>query len=99
MRKLGEHEGPADADWDNGCDWSGLAWLVRAFIHIPFLPHLQNRLRVQHKSVWSYFTGQRSSPLTPELPGTAARQPTSATARFVRPSVQALARRESGKHD
>lgn len=50
-----------------------LTWLVWAFIHILSLPQLQNRLRVQHQWVWSYFTGQRSSRLIPEpplMPGT-----------------------------
>jgi NADH:ubiquinone reductase (H+-translocating) len=53
-----------------------LTWLVWAFIHILSLPQLQNRLRVQHQWVWSYFTGQRSSRLIPEpplTPGTEAR--------------------------
>jgi NADH:ubiquinone reductase (H+-translocating) len=45
-----------------------LTWLVWAFIHILSLPQLQNRLRVQHQWVWSYFTGQRSSRLIPEPP-------------------------------
>jgi hypothetical protein len=58
-------QGP-DAVWDNGCDRAGLTWLVWALIHILSLPQLQNRLRVQHQSVWSYFTGQRSSRLIPE---------------------------------
>jgi NADH dehydrogenase len=53
-----------------------LTWLVWAFIHILSLPQLQNRLRVQHQWLWSYFTGQRSSRLIPEppwTPGTEAR--------------------------
>jgi acyl-CoA synthetase (AMP-forming)/AMP-acid ligase II len=40
------------------------------------LPQLQNRLRVRHQWVWSYFTGQRSSRLIlepPLTPGTEAR--------------------------
>jgi NADH:ubiquinone reductase (H+-translocating) len=45
-----------------------LTWLVWAFIHILSLPQLQNRLRVQHQWLWSYFTGQRSSRLIPEPP-------------------------------
>jgi NADH dehydrogenase len=45
-----------------------LTWLVWAFVHILSLPQLQNRLRVQHQWLWSYFTGQRSSRLIPELP-------------------------------
>ena len=47
-----------------------LTWLVWAFVHILSLPQLQNRLRVQHQWVWSYFTGQRSSRLIPEPPRT-----------------------------
>jgi len=43
-----------------------LTWLVWAFVHILSLPQLQNRLRVQHQWLWSYFTGQRSSRLIPE---------------------------------
>src|SRR5262249_34229874 len=45
-----------------------VTWLVWAFIHILSLPLLQNRLRVQRQWLWSYFTGQRSSRLIPELP-------------------------------
>ena len=47
-----------------------LTWMVWAFIHILFLPQLQNRLRVQRQWFWSYFTGQRSSRLIPEPPRT-----------------------------
>jgi NADH dehydrogenase len=43
-----------------------LTWLMWAFVHILSLPQLQNRLRVQHQWLWSYFTGQRSSRLIPE---------------------------------
>src|SRR5262245_848969 len=43
-------------------------WLVWAFVHILSLPQLQNRLRVQHQWLWSYFTGKRSSRLIPEPP-------------------------------
>jgi NADH:ubiquinone reductase (H+-translocating) len=39
------------------------AWFAWAFIHLLFLPQLQNRLRVERQWVWSYFTGQRSSRL------------------------------------
>jgi len=49
-----------------------LTWLAWAFIHILTLPQLQNRLRVQHQWLWSYFTGQRSSRLIPEPPRTPA---------------------------
>jgi NADH:ubiquinone reductase (H+-translocating) len=45
-----------------------LTYLVWAFVHILSLPQLQNRLRVQHQWLWSYFTGQRSSRLIPEPP-------------------------------
>jgi NADH dehydrogenase len=45
-----------------------LTWLVWAFVHILALPQLQNRWRVQHQWLWSYFTGQRSSRLIPEPP-------------------------------
>src|SRR6202045_3788272 len=53
-----------------------LTWLVWEFVHVLSLPQLQNRLRVQHQWLWSYFTGQRSSRLIPEppwTPGTEAR--------------------------
>jgi NADH dehydrogenase len=43
-----------------------LTWLVWALVHILALPQLQNRWRVQHQWLWSYFTGQRSSRLIPE---------------------------------
>lgn len=50
-----------------GCKLSGrLAWFVWAFIHIAFLPRLQNRLRVGVQWLWSYFTGQRGSRLIAE---------------------------------
>ena len=42
------------------------AWFVWAFIHIAFLPRLQNRLRVSVQWLWSYFTGQRGSRLIAE---------------------------------
>jgi len=46
---------------------SGLAtWFVWAFVHLLFLPQLQNRLRVERQWLWSYVTGQRSSLLIPE---------------------------------
>lgn len=45
-----------------------LTWLLWAFVHVLFLPQLQNRLRVQRQWLWSYFTGQRSSRLIPEPP-------------------------------
>jgi len=41
-------------------------WLVWAFIHVAFLPRLQNQLRVTIQWLWSYFTGQRSSRLIAE---------------------------------
>jgi NADH dehydrogenase len=46
-----------------------MTFLVWAFVHILSLPQLQNRLRVQRQWLWSYFTGQRSSRLIPEPPG------------------------------
>jgi NADH dehydrogenase len=51
-----------------------LAWFVWAFIHIAFLPRLQNRLRVGVQWLWSYFTGQRGSRLIAE-PARALQQP------------------------
>jgi NADH dehydrogenase len=47
-----------------------LTWLVWAFVHLMSLPLLQNRMRVVHQWLWSYFTGQRSSRLIPEPPRT-----------------------------
>jgi NADH:ubiquinone reductase (H+-translocating) len=44
------------------------AWCAWAFIHLLFLPQLQNRLRVERQWMWSYFTGQRSSRLVTEAP-------------------------------
>ena len=52
-----------------GFEWSGfLTWLVWVFIHVLFLPQLQNRLRVQRQWLWSYWTGQRGSRLISEAP-------------------------------
>ena len=48
------------------------AWLVWAFIHLMFLPQLQNRRRVQNQWLWSYLTGQRGSRLVAEAPRTGA---------------------------
>ena len=45
-----------------------MAWFVWAFIHLMFLPQLQNKRRVQNQWLWSYFTGQRSSRLVYEAP-------------------------------
>ena len=45
-----------------------VTWLVWVFLHLMSLPQLQNRLRVLIQWFWSYFTGQRSSRLIPELP-------------------------------
>jgi NADH dehydrogenase len=50
-----------------------LAWLVWAFIHIGFLPQIQNRLRVGVQCLWSYNTGQRSSRLITEAPSNVRR--------------------------
>jgi len=44
------------------------AWFAWAFVHLMFLPQLQNRLRVQNQWLWSYITGQRSSRLISEAP-------------------------------
>ena len=43
-----------------------ITWLVWVFVHLMFLPQLQNRLRVQRQWFWSYWTGQRSSRLISE---------------------------------
>jgi NADH dehydrogenase len=45
-----------------------ITWLVWVFIHVMFLPQLQNRLRVQRQWFWSYWTGQRGSRLISEAP-------------------------------
>ena len=45
-----------------------VTWLAWVFIHVMFLPQLQNRLRVQRQWFWSYWTGQRSSRLISEVP-------------------------------
>jgi NADH:ubiquinone reductase (H+-translocating) len=45
-----------------------MTWLAWVFIHVMFLPQLQNRLRVQRQWFWSYWTGQRSSRLISEPP-------------------------------
>jgi NADH dehydrogenase len=42
-------------------------WLIWAFIHLMFLPQMQNRLRVETQWLWSYFSGQRSSRLIAEI--------------------------------
>jgi len=44
------------------------AWFAWAFIHLMFLPQLQNRRRVWTQWFWSYFTGQRGSRLVSEAP-------------------------------
>jgi NADH dehydrogenase len=57
-----------------GAKLSGwLAWFVWAFIHIAFLPRLQNRLRVGVQWLWTYFTGQRGARLIAEPAWTAPR--------------------------
>jgi NADH:ubiquinone reductase (H+-translocating) len=43
------------------------AWLIWALIHLMFRPRLQNRVRVETQWFWSYFNGQRSSRLIPEV--------------------------------
>src|SRR5277367_3932445 len=45
-----------------------IPWFIWAFIHVIFLPQLQNRRRVQSQWFWSYVTGQRSSRLVDEAP-------------------------------
>jgi NADH dehydrogenase len=45
-----------------------ITWFIWAFVHIMFLPQLQNRRRMQNQWFWSYFTGQRSSRLVDEAP-------------------------------
>jgi NADH dehydrogenase len=46
---------------------SGFAtWWLWAFIHVAYLPQLQNRLRVQMQWLWSYFSGQRGARLIAE---------------------------------
>jgi len=47
-----------------------IAWFIWAFIHLWFLPQLQNRRRVQNQWLWSYLTGQRGSRLVYEAPRT-----------------------------
>jgi NADH dehydrogenase len=59
-----------------------LTWLVWVFVHVLSLPQLQNRLRVQHQWVWSYFTGQRSSRLIPEPPRTPGAETSTAERKF-----------------
>jgi NADH dehydrogenase len=49
-----------------------LTWCLWAFLHVLFLPQLQNRLRVQTQWLWTYLTGQRSSRLIPEPSSTAS---------------------------
>ena len=45
-----------------------IPWCIWAFIHLMFLPQMQNQRRVQNQWFWSYFTGQRSSRLVDEAP-------------------------------
>ncbi|MGO9995782.1 MAG: NAD(P)/FAD-dependent oxidoreductase [Steroidobacteraceae bacterium] len=45
-----------------------IPWCIWAFLHLMFLPQLQNQRRVQNQWFWSYFTGQRSSRLVDERP-------------------------------
>jgi NADH dehydrogenase len=52
-----------------------LTWLVWVFLHLMSLPRIQNRLRVQIQWLWSYFSGQRSSRLIPELPKFGGHEP------------------------
>jgi NADH dehydrogenase len=48
------------------------AWLIWAFVHLLFLPQMQNRRRVQNQWFWSYVTGQRGSRLVTEAPRVSA---------------------------
>jgi NADH:ubiquinone reductase (H+-translocating) len=64
MAVVGKNYAVLERDWLRTTGF--LTWLVWAFVHILSLPQLQNRLRVQHQWLWSYFTGQRSSRLIPE---------------------------------
>jgi NADH dehydrogenase len=43
-----------------------MTFLIWVFIHVMFLPQLQNRLRVQRQWLWSYLTGERGSRLIAE---------------------------------
>jgi NADH:ubiquinone reductase (H+-translocating) len=52
-----------------------VAWLVWVFLHLISLSQLQNRLRVLTQWFWSYYTGQRSSRLIPELPSAETGEP------------------------
>ena len=52
-----------------------ITWLIWIFLHLMSLPQLQNRLRVQTQWFWSYFTGQRSSRLIPEIPKQGTKEP------------------------
>jgi NADH dehydrogenase len=65
-----------------------LAWLVWAFLHIGFLPQLQNRLRVGVQWLWSYYTGQRSSRLITEgpAPGSTTAGPAARVALVAQPA-------------
>jgi NADH dehydrogenase len=45
-----------------------MTWLHWVFVHVMFLPQLQNQLRVQRQWFWSYWTGQRGSRLINETP-------------------------------
>jgi len=45
-----------------------IPWLIWAFLHLMFLPQLQNRRRVQNQWFWTYLTGQRGSRLVSETP-------------------------------
>lgn len=42
------------------------AWFIWAFVHLMFLPQLQNQRRVRSQWLWSYFAGQRGSRLISE---------------------------------
>jgi NADH dehydrogenase len=52
-----------------------ITWLVWVALHLMALPQLQNRLRVQTQWFWSYYSGQRSSRLIPEVPKADTHEP------------------------
>jgi NADH dehydrogenase len=52
-----------------------VTWLVWVLVHLISLPQLQNRLRVRTQWFLSYYAGQRSSRLIPELPSAETGEP------------------------
>jgi len=65
-------------------------YLIWAMIHVMVLPQLQNRLRVQTQWLWSYFTGQRSSRLIPEIRADVKTAPAAASLQTIAPPPQRL---------